>query len=160
MTTPLPRRLDPATTVWVESGSLRLAGLARLMGFRHGDPEALSRPLRPPFARLAQLSQTKPFLIIVFETMSGLRATDGYDEMAWFARQMDQHLLAPLAEDVAAQKLTLTILAPRLASPGLGIGMRCTAGLGKPNAPFDERALEDCRESPTPLWTAVAEALP
>jgi hypothetical protein len=156
----LPRRSDLSTEVWVESASLRLAGLARSMGFRHGDRAALSRPMRPPFARLAQLSRTKPYFIVVLETLSYLRAEHRYDELAWFARQLDQYFLAPLAEDVADRKLKLTILAPRLASEGTGLGMISAPGSGAPTAPFDERALDDIGELPVSIWQAVADALP
>lgn len=156
---PLPRRFDLSKEVWIESASLRLAGLARSMGFRHGDRAALSRPMRPPLARLAQLSRTKSSLIIVLETLSHLRAEKRYDEMAWFARQLDQYFLAPLAEDVADRKLKLTILAPRLASEGIGLGMISAPGLGAPTTPFDERALEDIGELPVPIWKAVSDAL-
>jgi len=131
-------RGEPAT-VW--SNSLRLRGLSRLVGYRHlASPTAAGINLRLEALASAALS-SDPF-ICVLDLFRSLREESRLDEAAWFLRELDERLIAPLADKWAAGAARLTLLAPSSRSVGLGLVWEPTAS-GENVYPFDERSVEE-----------------
>src|SRR5579862_1991404 len=109
------RRGEPAR---VESSSLRLAGLSRLAGYRHGDRRWLRSGLNLDLSGLASLALREPSLVVLIEAPAELRDKGLLEELEWFVRQLDELLLGPLFEAVLRGPRRVALLAPS----GLGQG--------------------------------------
>ncbi len=149
------RRGEPAQ---VESDSLRLAGLSRLAGYRHGDRHWHRSGLNLDLGGLAERAQAERTLIIVTNAAAELRAKGLLEELEWFVRRFDDLLLAPLFEAALRSPRTITLLAPSQTTPGLTVSF--SHGQANSNAiPFDERALEERGVSTVETEQAIDEAL-
>lgn len=149
------RRGEP---VQVESESIRLAGLTRLAGYRHGDRHWLRHGLNLDLGRLAPRALETNALLALVAAPRRLRSDGRLEELAWFASRFDSELLAPLFDAAIREPRRISIVAPRAA--GLGLELSYAHGDREANAiPFDERALSEDGIGKIDLSTAVDEAL-
>lgn len=149
--------LERGERAWVESGSLRMQGLTRLVGYRHGDRNAFGQGTNVRLEQLVESAMKHDPTIVVLDAPGAFRASEQFEELEWMGREMDARLFSPLLEDAKKRPLRLVVLSP--AGDRDGLGMWFESGLQADNTvPFDERALEgklDVREA----WEVVREAL-
>lgn len=130
------RRGDPTRVI---SSSLRLAGLARLTGYRPAPPESLGTGVKANFAAIVREIKDNKTSIVALNQFQELLEENHVDEAHWLMNQMDSQLLAPILELLALGNYQLHLLA----GGKLG-GVRLNAIDKMPNdMPFDERALEE-----------------
>ncbi|MBV6458471.1 MAG: hypothetical protein HONBIEJF_01599 [Fimbriimonadaceae bacterium] len=136
--------LERGETVWCESGSMRLAGLARLVGYRHGPWQSFVQGLNVPWSRILRDSLERPATVIVVELASELRKLNRMEELAWLVRRMDEDFLGPIAAELKREPMRLAIVAPSSCPNRLGLGLTSETGQRSDDStPFDERALEE-----------------
>jgi len=160
------RRGEPAT---VESASMRLSGLTRLAGYRHGDRAAFGRGLQTRLRAIAERATNRDLTVIYIDGPSELRLRNMPEELEWFVRELDRELLKPLLDDHLKAPSKLCLLAPEPISPiaatnmpPSGIGLAITAQTDvRSNSiyPFDERSIEERVVPTNDLWTLVEGAV-
>jgi 2,3-bisphosphoglycerate-independent phosphoglycerate mutase len=148
------RRGEPALIL---SASLRLAGLARLAGFRHGGRASFGRGTNTRFEAIRGEMKGSGAAIIVIEA-SGEFVSNGKDEeLNWLAKELDEKLIQPLLDDALTSKGRICLVCP---SDKEGIGLTFETGMRVEGiVPFDERALEEARLAIYDLWAAVDRGL-
>jgi 2,3-bisphosphoglycerate-independent phosphoglycerate mutase len=149
------RRGEP---VMVESESIRMAGLSRLAGYRHGDRHGLRHGLNLDLPQLANRSLETGTLLALVSGPRRLRAKGQLEELEWFVSRLDSELLRPLFDAAAREPRMIVLLAPRASGPGLALNYVHGAA-GSNTVPFDERALSELSVPVADLSTAVDEAL-
>jgi len=168
--TPVPnlalRRGEPAA---VESGSMRVAGLTRLAGYRHIDRHLFGRGLQTKFRKVAERALNRDLTIVVVDAPMELRAKDKPEELEWFVREMDRELLQPLLDDCLNERDRVCLIAPGPVVPSESQGMAASAvGLslslehgviGNNVYPFDERSLDERKIPVQDLWALVDAAI-
>ena len=164
--TPVPnlalRRGEPAV---VESGSMRLAGLTRLAGYKHFDRIAFGTGLKTKLRAVASRCLERNLSIAFVDSVEQLRAEDKHEELEWFLRELDRELLKPLLEDHLKTPSRLTLIAPgclRSAGSASPIGLSLSAETNVPSTniyPFDERSLDERTVPRADLWTLVEGGL-
>ena len=143
----------------VESASIRLQGLTRLCGYRHGDRARFRTGLRTDFDYLFGAVARAASSIAVIEAFGELRSHKRLEEMEWFGKELDRKLLEPLAQLARKEPVHLTILASAN-GPNDGLVMDFFSDSPHPNSiPFDERALEERSLQTVADWGAVNDAL-
>jgi len=149
------RRGGPATVI---SSSLRLAGLTRLAGYRHLDVawlgSGLQTRLREAAARLLDESNA----VLVLHSLETFRAAGELDEAAYFARQLDSELLAPVLAQAADEPVRLLFAAPSSNHDGLAVQFDSKSP-GDSIYPFDERSIDEERLPRIDLESVIAATL-
>lgn len=121
--------------VTVQSNSRRLAGLTRLVGWKHWDRTAFGH------GTALQLEEIRANLIpganiVVVNSMAEFRAAQQWDEMDWLTSQIEARFLSPLMD--LDEPIRIAVLSPE------GLGMVASLPCGESNSkPFDERTLEE-----------------
>ena len=146
------RRGEPAMVL---SGGLRLAGLARLVGYRNGDRSLLGNGLNAKWeVILDRVRQWNGPTLVVVDAFEGLSDAGKTEEMHWLLREIDKRFLEPLMDASLLNPTRLTILATGKAG---GLALRWDSTLPKNGVdPFDERAFEESRLPEYQLWEAAA----
>jgi 2,3-bisphosphoglycerate-independent phosphoglycerate mutase len=140
----------------VESNSIRLNGLARLAGFRHGDLSSFGRGPATRLKPLAQRLLSQSASIVLITAAQEMRASGQLEELEWFARELDRELLAPLVEDTRREPSRTALLAP---SSGTGLAVSFGVERRANSTPFREEALEERSIATADLWTLVNQVL-
>ena len=141
----------------VFSASLRLAGLTRLAGYKHGDRVAFGKGINTRLEELAGNLLKCNLSITVIEAPTKLKELDKPEELNWFADQIDTKLLKPLFENALVSPTEITFLVP---ADEMGIGLRYQTGNQNTNSiPFDERALDEKSLQTLDLNVAVQQGL-
>jgi len=168
--TPVPNlalgRGEPAI---VESGSMRLAGLTRLAGYKHTSRAQVGRGLGTKLRLIADRATKRSLSIVYLDVAEALRREGKLEELEWFVRELDRELLAPLLDDHIKTPSRLTVIAPGTlesflagdypASP-IGLSVSSETGHISHNIyPFDERCLEEKTVPARDLWALVSEAI-
>lgn len=140
----------------VVSTSLRLQGLTRLTGYRHLDARALGKDLNLRLEQFLTYAKTSDPIILVIETVERLRQEARLEEMAWFLRELDDRLLAPLVKNVGEVPTRIALFSPGES----GLGLTWESGKDTQSIyPFDERALDERAIPRQSLHESVAKAL-
>jgi 2,3-bisphosphoglycerate-independent phosphoglycerate mutase len=129
----------------VESSSLRLQGLCKLVGYRHNPRSSFGAGTSVRLERLLTSSAD----IIVLDQIREFRSKDQLEEAKWLTAEIDRRLFEPWAvatEDEPIEILVLTTGAP----VGLALHYRSNRDLAN-SIPFDERATQDSLTR-SPLW--------
>lgn len=135
--------LERGETVWCESGSMRLAGLARLVGYRHGPWQSFVQGLNLPLSRVLRESLDRPATVVFVSLAHELRKMERMDELAWLVRRIDEDFFAPISEEIRRNPTRLAIVAPSQSPSAFGLGLIAETGMvSEDTTPFDERALE------------------
>ena len=103
------RRGEPAV---VESSSMRLAGLTRLAGYKHGDREKLGTGLATKLRSLADRMLSKTVSIAYLDVADGLRQGNKAEEIDWFIRELDRELIKPILSDHLKTPSRFTLISP------------------------------------------------
>ncbi len=129
----LALRRGSVSSFW--SSSLRLAGIARLAGYRHSNRLTLGRGTSVLLAELAKWLRMDGHNVGVVGEFGEWREREAYDEYGWLLKELDGHL-----EPFIDGSRRLALLAP--GSPGLAfIYDPDNREVG--TCPFDERAFEE-----------------
>lgn len=156
---PVPNLLlQRGERAWVESGSMRLEGLARLAGYRHGDRKAVGKGTSIRLEELVDSAWKNDPSIIVIEAIADFRREGKLEEAAWLTAEIDRRWLEPIWQKAKNDYVRLLVLAPSLAADGLALS--CEPGYGEsPVAPFDERALERPGLERAESWRLIERTL-
>lgn len=146
------RRGEPAEVL---SASLRLAGLSRLAGYRHGDRSAFGNGMNVRLDMLGDEALKHSLTIVVIEAAGYLAARGMSEELHWLMRQTEDRLLKRLFDSALKSPARVALLVPG-ANGGLGSVFQ-TGDKNSNSAPFDERALEEKLPTET-LWEQVERA--
>lgn len=133
------KRGEPTQVV---SPSLRLAGLTRLVGYRHDDRSLLRRGLNSDWRLVAQRGLDSKTVIIWTPIFQELRARDQIEEASWLSHEIDKSFIEPILESSIDVPTSLTVLAPSSSGNGLGLSYQSKMNAGNV-IPFDERALDE-----------------
>lgn len=141
----------------VESNSLRMAGLTRLVGYRHGDRHAFGRGTATRLDYLAEVASENDLTILLVDAPGELRIAGLLEEQHWFLREMDVRLLKPLLDKALRGHSKLAMVGT---GPAGGLVADFIGGVEKSNIyPYDERSLEEKSLPVTDAWVAIADAL-
>lgn len=141
----------------VVTGSLRLAGLARLCSYKPTDRARFGRGLNTRLEFVASTAVSGTLTIALIDALSEFRSAKLLEEAEWFAREFDDRLLAPLLKELAQGPSRITLLAPGVEG-GLGLTLS-TGSKSEGNLPFDERTLDEAKATTIDLSTAVVRGL-
>lgn len=141
----------------VESGSLRLAGLCRLVGYRHGDRLAVGRGVKTQFEHLAQRALAHELSLVVLDAPAELREAGKLEELFWLTDQFDKRCLEALVSATEEDKGRLALFAP---GPSGGLCLILDSAIGdEATRPFDERSLDDNRIPAFDTWSLIEKAM-
>lgn len=153
-------RGEPA---FVVSGSRRVQGLARLVGYRHADPATVPSGINLPVASHLEIAVKEPLSIFVFDIPGRLREAGRLEESAWLTRRIDEEFVNPLLDLSVDEDRLIVVAVPTFESADrarpLGLAAVYRSKSGDHNhVPFDERALEEplARQE---LWSIVERAM-
>jgi len=150
--------LKRGTPSYVVSSSLRMQGLARLVGYRHADRLKLRKGINLDLVAIAKAIGKESSTIVYITTFLELERPAGVEDAAWFTERIDQELLAPIVDRMPDEPIRLTLVAPAVGSVGLALQVDSTTLLSSA-VPFDSRALDDLRLPLVTSWEAVQENL-
>jgi hypothetical protein len=138
---------------WVESNSIRLAGLTRLAGYRHVSRKLVGEGLRIQFGAMRKRALEHSVSIIYLSLFSELRRAEQHEEMDWALSEFDREFLVPILQEVSQAHDRFTLVMPGPLSPPTGNGIPCSLigafarfepGLMDAKSyPLDERILEE-----------------
>lgn len=143
---------------WVESGSLRLQGLARLVRYRHGDRHIFGKGTNVRLEQLLKSCLSRDLTILLLDNVERLRSAEKLEEAAWLTRELDERFLQPVLDRAALEPSRIAVLAPGMESDGLGVVFE-SRSIEENSLPFDERSLEEQRVERRDVWEVVAESL-
>ncbi len=141
----------------VESNSMRLAGLTRLAGYRHGDRGSFGAGINTRLALLATTARENELTIIVIDAPQSLKENGLLEELHWFVRELDERLLKPLFDNALKERSRIALLATA-ESEGLALNFETAMHNADPY-PFDERSLEERSLKRTEAWDFIARSL-
>lgn len=142
--------------VHYESRSLRLDGLVRMVGYRHGSRQDFGRRLQTDWRRLRQVAKEKDVFVVLAENIAEATSSGRWDEAEEMLATMVREIVLPVTD---GDLVRFTLLAPGTEhSEGLGLCFDSEARSTNSH-PFDERVFEDRQVNMYPLWESVANAL-
>ncbi|HRF59397.1 MAG TPA: hypothetical protein PLH94_05715 [Fimbriimonadaceae bacterium] len=144
----------------VMSGSLRCAGIARLVGYRHLPVELVGEGINVPFEALAERIGHEPRSLLILRQPGHLHREGRSAEATWLMEELDRRLIGPVLDRLDDEKLELTVVAPTFEPddhPGLAMTWT-EPGLLPHHIPFDERAVEEHLPMRS-AWSPVERAL-
>ena len=144
------KRGEPAL---VMSSSLRLAGLTRLAGYRHGDRGSFGKLTNTRLNWILEKVMKEPVTIVLLDAVQAFRENGQLEEGNWLVREMESALISKLLADALRNPTRMTLLAPGAAG-GLGVSFE-TGNSGANSLPFDERAFDEKALSKLALHEAV-----
>lgn len=139
--------------VMVHSGSLRTKGLARLVGFRHGDENKFCPALFPSVESLSRVSSSMDSLVVL--DLGPFVRHDRLDQLAYALRDVGTYLLERWlgTEESPAEALVLAT------GSGEGLCLRYRSWSPREDGrPFDSRLLGDPKVPVGHAFEAVASA--
>lgn len=156
--------LRNGAVAWVESSSVRIHGLTRLVGYRHGDREAFGRGMKVRLDHILRSVLGHEWTIVVLDSFNELRALGRLEEAEWLTHEIDAKLIEPLWERARKERLNLDILAPvgffgepkTAQTSHMGLALKFDSANRRANQlPFDERSLEERSLSIANPWDLV-----
>lgn len=149
------RRGHPA---WVETTSIRLAGLSRLVGYRVGPRAPGIKAVNLDLSALNRRITSESLSLVVLEGPGESWAKRDPEAAYYQVREIDRRILAPWFDATEDDQRQLLVLAPETGSNGLWLHYS-TDSKGDSHLPFDDRILDE-RGLPTQdLWTLANDAL-
>jgi hypothetical protein len=137
--------------VEVESSSMRLAGLVRLAGLRHGSYLPVS-----PEAFMRRMSLSLESNLAQIYVVDHFPAIEELEPRHWLARFLDQHVLSKLVKMRREETLRISLyLLGRSGKPGLAL-LVDPKDDARNRHPFDERSLQDRAVIGVDLWKSIA----
>jgi hypothetical protein len=133
------RRGQPALVV---SQTLRLAGLARLAGYRVFDSAPYAKGVNSPFAKYNSAVGEWKRGVTVFSDRHGFALPEQAEELDYWISNFSSQFLTPFMETVEAENELLVLCCNSTS----GIAVHWQKGVSRSNhVPFDERALGERR---------------
>jgi 2,3-bisphosphoglycerate-independent phosphoglycerate mutase len=146
--------------VHVVSGSMRMQGLCRLVGYSHGDRHAFGTKLQTNYDMVRENASAHRLSLAVIHSIEEMQRHGRTDEIAWNLEQLSTKVVSPLIE--AEEPFEL-----RLAAPGghcsVGSAPEGSSSTGlmltyvsdrraNNTVPFDERVFDDVRVPTANVW--------
>lgn len=157
---PLPNlSLRYGEPIWVESSSMRLQGLSRLVGLRHGRRSDVGYGLQTRLEWISKVVDARGASVLYLTVPRDLRAGELWEELDWFLREVDSKLLDPLLEWARDGHHRLTLIGPNWEPGGHGLWGTFDLKAGDGHYPFDERTLDEPKAAVTDLWEVVRTSL-
>ncbi len=149
------RRAEP---VKVYSPSLRLAGLSRLVGYRHSPRTLLAKGLNTDWRAIADIALTNNASLIWSPVFGELRQKNLIEEAGWLTKQIEESFLNPIFSSAAENPVRLSLLSPTDNGTGLAVTYE-TKMQNATMVPFDERALEERKLPITQMYEMIDHEL-
>ena len=135
-----------------ESSSMRLAGLVRLAGFRHGEIGRFGGGLKLKLEAI----QYDPGVIVHLDPWVKMREREEFEEAEYLAAKCGKHLVGRLLDHVLENRLELRLVLPGTTS---GLAARFGATPTDNHYPLDERSVSEVRLPNQSLHEFVRTAL-
>lgn len=153
----------------VESGSMRMEGLARLVGYTHGDRAALGRGLKIDYGRILGVATSGRPTLALLHNVEEMQRHGRLDEIVWNLERLSETVIEPLLDVQDEHPCAFRLAAPgghaslggppdRSSRIGLALQYDSTR-TGQGRVPFDERALDDPRVRSVHAWEFVRPGL-
>ncbi|MBX3120253.1 MAG: hypothetical protein KF784_14400 [Fimbriimonadaceae bacterium] len=158
---PVPNLLLNTGPVQVESPSLRMAGLARLARYKHGDVRGFGQGTAVRLESTLETTRKHGCSIVMLPNIAAFRAAGKLEEMDWLTREFDRRFLMPLVEELKESELRISLLAPST-NPSVHPGLMIAAEShrhGENVYPFDERSLDERLIPTKDVWQAVEDGI-
>jgi 2,3-bisphosphoglycerate-independent phosphoglycerate mutase len=135
-----------------ESSTMRLAGLVRLAGFRHGEIGRYKTGLQTQFHAI----QYDPGTIVHLDPWKRMREKEEFEEAAYLASKCGEHLIARMLDHVLENRLELRVV---LRGADVALATIFSATPVQNVYPLDERSLSEQKLPIQPLHEFVRTAL-
>jgi 2,3-bisphosphoglycerate-independent phosphoglycerate mutase len=143
--------------VHVESNSLRLAGLTRLVGYRHGNRQSFGAAINTRLKHLAEIALSDDLSIILLDAPQQLREKGMLEELHWFVNELDTQLLKPLFQNGLKNPARLAVIGT---GPQGGLSLNFETKMNSANIyPFDERTIEEKSVPKSNAWQEIERAI-
>ncbi|MEJ5170154.1 MAG: hypothetical protein WHU10_04125 [Fimbriimonadales bacterium] len=137
----LPWSPDPRLRPTLASGSIRLHGMARLVGLPVWPRSLFRGRAEAPLERLAEMAFDTDRLLIHLPEFGRARLQGDLDRLAWLQRWLEEGLIQPLLDQARKRPTRLMLVA---LSEGLGlVGVADSERPTPKGVPFDERAIAE-----------------
>ena len=151
--------IERGMSVQIESPSIRLKGLSRLVGYRHGDPWSLGTGTNLKLERIAESLQKAPMGLAVIPTIGEFRRKEKHEEASWLGHEVLSRLVKPLLSLKEEERIRILLIATQASGDGLAIDFRSDAIRENREIPFSAEALEERSLPKKKLGPLIAEAL-
>lgn len=143
----------------IESPSIRFRGLARLAGYRHGDPWSIGSGTN---IRLESIELTLGEAVrglAVLPAIGEFRVANRLEELTWFGRELSQRLLDPLMTRTEAEPSKLTLVATDACGEGLALQYSPRVFATEQMRPFSAETIQEKAIPSVPFAEFMAKEL-
>ncbi len=148
--------------VHVVSGSMRMQGLCRLVGYSHGDRHKFGTKLQANYDLIRENAMSHTLSLAVVHSVEEMQRHGRTDEIAWNIEQVAENVVRPMLERSKEDAFELRIVAPggncSTGAPPegastIGLALRYSSDrLADNSFPFDERVVDDVRVPTANVW--------
>lgn len=142
-----------------ESPSVRLLGLTRLVGYRHGDPWALGRGTNLKLESMLGALIGEVDAVAAIPTLGEFRTQNRTEVFEWFGREVGQRLLAPLIEEARENKGGFMLVATNREGRGLALTFPEANLPAAADLPFGPESFQEASLPVCALHTLMAKEL-
>ncbi len=146
----------------VVSGSMRMQGLCRLVGYTHGDRHSNGTKLQTNYESVFENAMAHRLSLAVIQSVEEMQRHGRTDEIAWNLEQISEKVVRPLLERSGEDPFEMRLVAPgghcsTVAPPNgaskVGLALHYSSDRRADNpVPFDERILDDLRVPTKNVW--------
>jgi 2,3-bisphosphoglycerate-independent phosphoglycerate mutase len=145
-------------SVRVESPDFALAGLARLVGYRTGNPWTLGTGTRVKLESMSAALRAVPVGLAALPTLGELRIEGKREESAWLGREVLTRLVEPLLDEAEAMPLRIVLMATSESLSGLVLDYVSNGPVTDLKLPFLAEVAEERGIPSTGLRELIEEA--
>jgi hypothetical protein len=151
--------VERGASVRFEGPNARLAGLCRLVGYRHGDPWACGTGTNLRLDDIAKSLIRSPIGVAAIATVGQFRQEGKEEEAAWLSREITGRLIEPLVCESVEEPRRILIAATRKDGFGLALNYRSDGPIEGSSRPFSGEVAEDKGLGAMMLHEAISEVL-
>lgn len=151
--------IERGMSVQIESPCVRLKGLSRLVGYRHGDPWSLGTGTNLKLERISESLQKVPMGLAVIPTVGEFRLRGKHEEASWLGREILNRHVEPLIRTQEKERIRMLLITTQTNGEGLAIDFRSDAMRENREIPFSAEALDEKSLPRRELGSLIAEAL-
>lgn len=151
--------LSRGVVVRWESPSLALAGLCRMVGYRHGPYREVGAGTNLRLEKMVSSALSHPYGVIVIPTIGEFLQEGKPEEAAWLAREVFDRVFEPVSRATSAEPRRVVLVATQPGGEGLAVDFRSDGLVHGSNRPFSAEVLEDRTLAANALFELMAEVL-
>jgi len=151
--------LERGRIAQVESPSLRLSGLCRLVGYRHGDPWTAGTGTNLRLESMAANLMGSDLGVALIPTLGEFRSDNRHEELAWFGREFSPRLLGPLIAKTESDPSSMSLIAWDREGKGLALRYAPRTDPEEQTLPFSAESTEEKRLAARSLEEFMAEEM-